>query len=110
MDDIKVHVVDYGRACLYMRYVCPLTGKQISRTTKTANRKEAHKAAGAWEKELREGKYKPRSKITWADFRDEYESLAFPDLAEASQKKFTSVFDMVEKVLSPAKLASLTMA
>ena len=30
---IKVHVVDYGRKHLVMRYVCPQTGKQVAKST-----------------------------------------------------------------------------
>lgn len=107
-ETIKVHVVDYGRASLYMRYVDPNTGKQVSRSTGETKKSEAQKKAGAWEKELREGKYKPRSRVTWAEFRERYEEDAFPDFAEASQKKFLTVFKAVEKILSPDKLSSLT--
>ena len=46
-DEIKVHVVKYpDRANLVMRYVDPFTGRQVQRSTKTAKRNEAEKAAG----------------------------------------------------------------
>ncbi len=107
---ITVHVVDYGRASLYMRYVDPFTGKQVVRSTGKSKKSEAQKKAGEWEKELREGKYKPRSKVTWTEFRDRYESEAFADFKEGSQKKCLSVFKAVEKILSPVLLASITSA
>ncbi|MFG0332540.1 MAG: hypothetical protein ACF8TS_04175, partial [Maioricimonas sp. JB049] len=54
---IKVHVVDYGRASLYMRYVDPVTGKQKTRSTGTNKRKQAERIAAKWEAELQEGRY-----------------------------------------------------
>lgn len=107
-ETIKVHVVDYGRASLYMRYVDPITGKQVVRSTGETKKSEAQKKAGAWEKELRSGKYKPRSRVTWEEFREAYETDAFPDFAVASQKKYITVFNAVEKILSPDKLSSVT--
>lgn len=107
-EEISVHVVDYGRASLYMRYVDPITGKQVVRSTGETKKSEAQKKAGAWEKELRAGKYKPRSKVTWEEFREQYETEAFPDFAVATQKKCDTVFDAVETVLSPGKLSSVT--
>src|SRR4051794_2704609 len=60
MDDtIRVHVVKYpDRENLVMRYVDPFTGRQVQRSTKTTNKRDADKAAGKWEAELREGRYK----------------------------------------------------
>ena len=49
MNEITVHVVERkGRPNRFMRYTDPVTGKQVSRSTGTQNRKEA---------ELREGRY-----------------------------------------------------
>ena len=43
-DEIKVHVVKYpDRTNLVLRYLCPLTGKHISKTAGTANVKAAEK-------------------------------------------------------------------
>ena len=78
---IKVHVVDYGRACLYMRYKDPLTGKLVTRSTEVLRggaraRKDAEKVAAKWEAELQEGRYKSPSKVTWAEFRDSFSSAS----------------------------------
>ena len=64
MHDIKVHVVEYGRKCLYMRYTDPITGKQKARSTGVprtrkpkADMTAAVKVAAKWEHDLREGRY-----------------------------------------------------
>ena len=43
--EIKVHVIDYGRKNLYMRYVDPVTGKQVLRSTGKKTRREAERIA-----------------------------------------------------------------
>ncbi len=58
-DTIKVHVVKYpDRDNLVMRYLDPLTNKHVTRSSGTTKQGEAEKAAGKWEAELREGRYK----------------------------------------------------
>lgn len=107
-ESIKVHVVDYGRSSLYLRYTDPHTGKQIAKSSGTSNRKEATKAAGKWEDELRDGRYKPASKITWAEFRRRYEDEVLPGLADNTDLKTGGVFNAVQRILNPDRLASLT--
>ena len=72
-DEIRVHVVDYGRQALYMRVRDPVTGKQVTRSTGTRRRREAEKIAAQWEADLQHGRYKPPSKVTWAEFRQRFE-------------------------------------
>lgn len=55
-NSIRVCVVDYGRTNLMMRYRCPVTGKQVARSTGTACRKQADKVAAKWEYELQQGR------------------------------------------------------
>jgi len=72
-EEIRVHVVDKGRTNLYLRYVDPITGKHVTKSAGTSNETEARKAAGSWETELRNGLYKPPSRVLWSEFRDRYE-------------------------------------
>ena len=56
--EIEVRVVKYpDRKYLMMRYIDPITGKQIARSTRTTKRWEAERLAAKWEAELREGRY-----------------------------------------------------
>jgi len=108
MDEIKVTVVDYGRKNLMLRYVDPMTGRRIHKSAGTNNRKEAQKAAGKWESDLREGRYQPPSKTTWAGFRERYEDEVLSSLAPKTDAKVSAVFNVLEQILSPGKLADLT--
>ena len=110
MNDIKVHVVDYGRKFLQMRYVDPVTGKQKTRSTGVprSKRREAERIAHKWEHDLCEGRFKTPSKISWAEFRIRYEDEYLSSLAEKTASKVAATFNSVERILAPKKLASLT--
>lgn len=101
MKEIKVSVVDYGRKFLQLRYVDPLTGKQKTKSSETNDRKQAIKAAGKWEDELRAGRYKPASTMTWTEFRDRYETDGMATHADQSIKKTLTAFSLVEKLHLP---------
>jgi hypothetical protein len=85
-DEIKVYVVDKGRKNLYMLYVDPFTGKQHTRTAGTNKQSEAERVAGKWQVELREGRYRKPSKLTWQEFREIYfrDKLALKSVATAN--------------------------
>ena len=69
-EEIRVHVVKYpDRVNLVMRYDDPLTGKQVTRSSRTTRKREAERVAAKWEAELREGRYQKTSRMSWADFR-----------------------------------------
>lgn len=108
MQDIKVHVVDRGRKFLAMRYIDPITGQKIERSTKKSTRKDAEKVAAKWEAEIQEGRYKSPSKVTWSEFRQRYEDEVVPGLAENTAKKIDSTLNAVEELIRPEKLASIT--
>lgn len=117
MDNIKVKVVEFGdRKHYQMQYVDPVTRKKKTRSTgvmKTGLKKDrtaAERVAGNWEVELREGRYKSPSKVTWAEFRERYENEVLSSLAEATDAKMQGVFNVVEFILNPALLSSLTAA
>jgi hypothetical protein len=108
-DTIKVHVVKYpDRANLVMRYLDPITGRQVQRSTGTANKRAAERAAGAWERELREGRYKAQSRMTWAEFREKYEAEVLPGLSEGTGECKASTFNYIESTINPQRLAELT--
>jgi hypothetical protein len=107
--EIRVHVIDYGREFLYMRYKDPVTGKLVTRSTEVpkGRRREAEKVAAKWEAELQEGRYKSPSKVTWAEFRRRYEVEVLASLAEKTCKKASAVFNAVEAHIDPQLLSAL---
>ena len=53
-EQIRVYVVKYpGRTNLMMRYLDPLSNKQVARSTGTSKQREAERIAAKWESELR---------------------------------------------------------
>ena len=107
-DDINVHVVDYGRRSLYMRFLDPVTGKHVTRSTGTKRRRDAERAAAKWEAELREGRSRTRSKTTWQEFRERIDKDYLPPLAKKSVDRVDSVLDSFERIVSPKLLAAIT--
>lgn len=110
-EEIKVHVVKYpDRKNLVMRYRDPYSGRQVPRSTGTTNKRDADKAAGKWEAELREGRYRVQSRMTWAEFREKYEAEVLPGLAEGTGDCKGSVLNYVESTINPQQLRELTTA
>ena len=108
IEEIKVHVLNMGRKSLYMRYRDPMTGKQHTRSTGTSKRRDALKAAGQWEAELREGRYASPSKTTWSDFRERYSTQYLMHKKPKTDAKAQTIFDYVEHILKPERLRDLT--
>lgn len=107
--EIKVHVVDYGVGRnLMMRYDDPETGKQVAKSSGTRKIKEAQKAAAIWEHELRGGRYKAPSKVTWEEFREKYESEVAAGLAENTQIRIAGILDSIEQHIRPDRVRDIT--
>ena len=110
-ESIKVHVVDYGSdrgRNLMMRYVDPYTGRQVTKSTGTRNEKDAVRAAAKWEDDLRNGRYKSPSKVTWEEFREKYETEVAAGLADHTQTRISGIFDSVEKHINPDRVRDIT--
>src|SRR5438105_3073030 len=106
MDEYQVSVVKFAKHTnLMLRYVDPTTGKQKHKSAKTTKRTEAVKAAGKWEEELRSGVVQS-SKVTWAQFRERYESEVLNTLAPATDQKVQSIFKAVETHIKPLLLSN----
>lgn len=93
-----------------MRYVDPITGKQVARSTRATRRREAERIAAKWEAELQDGRYRPASKITWAEFREQYEEQKLATLADKTQESAATAMNHLERVINPKRLISLSSA
>jgi integrase len=91
-----------------LRYRCPKTGRSIVKSAGTTNRKEAQKLAGKWEEELRTGRYKPASRLTWDEFRHQYETeCVIPDMRDSTLTQVGGIFDTIERVIGPELLTDI---
>ena len=64
--------------------------------------------AAKWEAELREGRYRRVTKITWEEFRLRHEAEAQASLKPETCKKYGSTFNHVERILNPTSPSKLT--
>jgi len=108
-NNIEVTVVRYhDRRYLMMRYVDPITGKQIARSTGTTKRRDAERKAANWEKELREGQYHRPHNISWEDFRQRYDDEKLSSLAQNTTDATDAAFNHLERVVNPKRLAAIS--
>ena len=115
-EEIKVSVIRYpDRDNLVLRYVDPVTGKHKTKSAGTKSEKDAQKGRRqvAERRELREGRYKPASKITWDEPHAScYESEVLDSLrrCHGQQGRNDGVFNAVEEHVCSRRLADLTAA
>ncbi|TWT48382.1 site-specific tyrosine recombinase XerC [Botrimarina hoheduenensis] len=98
------------RANLVLRFRCPLTGKQETRSAGTNQRKQAEKLAAQWEADLRAGRYQRDARMSWQDFREFWEESRLPTLKRSSIGNYAAVFNSFEELCRPKRLADLTTA
>ncbi|MHC2066565.1 tyrosine-type recombinase/integrase [Bremerella sp. T1] len=109
MEDIKVLITKReGRPFWMAYYVDPITGKQKFRSTKTTSKRDADKFAGKWEDELRSGRYKAPSKITWEEFTDRFLLEHCAGLAPATSTKYQGAFNRFQTITGIVSLRDAT--
>ncbi len=110
-EEIRVRVVKFSdRVNLVMRYVDPLTSKQVTRTTRTTRKREAERVAAKWEAELREGRYKKSSRMTWEEFREHHNTHVLSGMKLSTAGTYDSALNVFEKLANPQKLSDVTTA
>lgn len=108
MNEITVKVTKHGtRKYLVMYYDDPVTGKREQRSTKQTKRREADRVAAKWEAELREGRYKPASNITWDEFRERYEDERLVTKSRKMQSATSVAFNHFETLIGCDRLAKV---
>ena len=108
MDDINVIVVDRGRKYLYLRYTDPVTGQKLEKSSGTAKKREAIKAAGEWQAELRSGKRKNNSQMPWSEFREDFFENYIDHLSSGYGDNVSATFNVVEDTMNPDRLNRIT--
>lgn len=101
MEDIKVFVESFGASKnLQMRYTDPVTGKRVTKSTGTKNRKEAVKIAAKWEADLQAGRFKKASKVTWTEAVDRYSDEYLTGLSNGTHSKFEALVTVVRDLMN----------
>lgn len=91
-----------------IRYVDPETGKTLQKSTGTINKKEAERKLGAFRADLLNGRYAGPANAPWEYFREKYDTDVLSGLADKTVKKTDTVFDAVERFITPKNLTDLT--
>lgn len=106
--EISVHVFwRESKGRFYMYAEVPGEPRQ-QRSTKTADEAEANKIAGAWEAELREGRYSKTSRMGWGEFRELFFEQHVEEQAERTACSYATAFNSFEKHAKPLRLADAT--
>jgi hypothetical protein len=84
--------------------------RKRTRSAKTTRRREAERVAARIEADLAAGKMATAGKITWADFRERYESDYVSGLADRTEQTICSILGIVERISNPQKLTDMTAA
>jgi integrase len=94
------------RANLLLYFVDPTTGREISRSAGTSDRKEAERAAALWEQEL--ANYRGPAGDGWPLFRDRFRDEHLVTLAPKSQAAFRTALEAFQARANPATLRDVT--
>ena len=108
-DEIIVKVNSYGPGRpLGLVYFDPITGKKKAKSSGTTDWREAERLAGELERELRAGRGASPSKITWKQFREQYEAEKAGVLSIKTIRSFRSAANHLEQLMGPDRLCKLT--
>ena len=95
----------------FMQYRDPETENKVRKATGTKQRRSAERAAAVWEKELDERRGCLNSgKMSWEVFRALYEDEHVSSLAEGTDGKVSSVFNVFTRLARPKTLGAVTEA
>lgn len=115
MSELKVYVVEFGDRGIYqLQWRDPMTGRKRTRssgvkiTGKARDRDQATKKAAALEDQLRSNYTAASKSPTWSAFRERYEREVATGKAANTLTKVVTVFNSIERILSPKKLTDLT--
>lgn len=110
-DEIHVKVTKYtDRTNWVMYYHDPVTEKMVTKSSGEPTQRGAEREAGKWEADLRSGRNRHNSRMTWEAFRDKYELEKLPSLAEKTRAAARSAMNHLERVIDPKKLRSVNSA
>ena len=108
-ETIKVHVVKYpDRDNLIMRYRCPITGKQITKSSGTKILRDAQNKAAKWEADIQAGRYARDSRMGWDEFVELFTEQHLDDLAVKTGDIYLTSLKAYKKTCRPERLSDVT--
>jgi integrase len=95
------------RSTLQLQWIDPDTGARKTISAGTSDPEKAEKARGDHEYKLNHGLYQETSKLDWERFREMFEAEYLAGLRERTREKYTTVLDVFEQIINPAKLRNV---
>ena len=106
--DVKIWLTQARKnGCWKIRWIDPATGQVRQRSARTNTRRSAERQLGELRAELIKGLYRHTSRISWSKFRRRYDDQVISAWAVKTRLKIDTVFNAVEKLVSPRSLADL---
>jgi hypothetical protein len=92
------------RSTLQLQWVDPDTGARRTKSAETDDPDKAEQARADLEYHLNHGLYQEMSKLDWHRFRELFEAEYVVGLRRKTRLKYTTVLDVFEQIINPAKL------
>ena len=105
---MKVNITKFNDRNFWLAYVVIDGRRGQTRSTKAATKREAERLAAVWEDELRSGRYKPASSITWEEFKQRYCEEGAATLSDSTLNLTNVAFGHIDRLARPARLRDLT--
>lgn len=106
---VRVLVRQKGdRPHLLLYFIDPSTGREVSKSAGTADKREAERAAALWEQEL--ATYRGERNDGWLMFRDRFRDEHLASLSGKSQDSFGTALNHYQRLMQPATLSDVTAA
>lgn len=96
-----------GRRNWECQWKDPVTGRKKTRTTGTANRREAERFLGALQDKLNSNQYEEHQYATWKTVADRYQEEVLASLAQKTLNKFKTTRNAIDEIISPKMARSL---
>lgn len=94
------------RKTLQMYYVCPLTGKDITKSTRTDSRREAERRAATWEAEVN-SRTVVNKDPSWAEFRKIFEDEVLAHKPPNTKASYSAAMNNWEVIVGKVTRLSL---
>lgn len=95
------------RRTYQLYYVDPLTGRDVTRSAKTDNRREAERAAAIWESELDRRGMDANSKMSWDVFRVRFEAEFLEGKPKNTRSSYMAAINHWESIVGHIRQMSM---
>ena len=106
---IRVSVSEPGpdRRSYRLRYRDPITGRDVWKSSRTTDYREAERAASRLEEELNSGRFPTKANVTWAAFWTKFDADCLPGQSANSGYVYRAIKAAVDELVAPAKLSAM---